>query len=77
MILPNGNSVYFTGFDKDGDLENFTPDIDEIKKNCQIMTGTGFFINDKGTIITNKLTGTNIKSPYNKSSCRSSSIRHG
>lgn len=54
MKLPNGNSVYFTGFDKDGDLENFTPDIDEIKKNCQIMTGTGFFINDKGTIITNR-----------------------
>ena len=54
MKLPNGNSVYFTGFDKDGDLENFTPDIDEIKKNCQIITGTGFFINDKGTIITNR-----------------------
>ena len=52
--LPNGNSVYFTGFDKDGDLENFTPDINEIKKNCQIMTGTGFFINEKGTIITNR-----------------------
>jgi len=54
MKLPNGNSVYFTGFDKDGDLENFTPNIDDIKKNCQIMTGTGFFINDKGTIITNR-----------------------
>ena len=54
MKLPNGNSVYFTGFDKDGDLENFTPNIDEIKKNSQIVTGTGFFINDKGTIITNR-----------------------
>ena len=54
MKLPNGNSVYFTGFDKDGDLENFTPDIDEIKKNRQILTGTGFFINEKGSIITNR-----------------------
>ena len=52
--LPNGNSVYFTGFDQDGDLENFTPDIDEIKKNRQIMTGTGFFIDNKGSIITNR-----------------------
>lgn len=54
MKLPNGNSVYFTGFDNDGDLENFTPDIDEIKKNRQIMTGTGFFINSKGVILTNR-----------------------
>lgn len=54
MKLPNGNSVYFTGFDNDGDLENFTPDIDEIKKNRQIMTGTGFFINSKGGILTNR-----------------------
>ena len=54
MKLPNGNSVYFTGFDKDGDLENFTPDIDEIKKNRHILTGTGFFINEKGSIITNR-----------------------
>ena len=52
--LPNGNSVYFTGFDQDGDLENFTPDIDEIKKNRQIMTGTGFFIDNKGAILTNR-----------------------
>ena len=54
MDLPNGNSVYFTGFDKDGDLENFTPDIEEIKKSYQVMTGTGFFIDEKGTIVTNR-----------------------
>ena len=54
MKLPNGNSVYFTGFDEDGDLENFTPDGDEIKKNRQIMTGTGFFVDNKGTIMTNR-----------------------
>lgn len=52
--LPNGNSVYFTGFDKDGDLENFTPSEEDIKKNCKIMTGTGFFIDKRGTLLTNR-----------------------
>ena len=52
--LPNGNSVYFSGFDQDGNLKNFTPNVDEIKNNPQLLTGTGFFINDKGTIMTNK-----------------------
>ena len=52
--LPNGNSVYFTGFDEDGDLEGFTPDEDEVKKNRQMMTGTAFFIDDKGTLMTNR-----------------------
>jgi len=52
--LPNGNSVYFSGCDQDGNLKNFTPNVDEIKNNPQLLTGTGFFINDKGTIMTNK-----------------------
>lgn len=54
LKLPNGNSVYFTGFDNEGNLENFTPDADEIVKNRQSMTGTGFFIDEKGTIMTNR-----------------------
>ena len=54
LALPNGNTVYFTGIDSDGDLENFTPDVNQIKKNCQYMTGTGFFIDNKGTIMTNR-----------------------
>ena len=54
LLLPNGNKVYFTGIDSDGDLENFTPDVEEIKKNPRIMTGTGFFIDNKGTIMTNR-----------------------
>ena len=54
LSLPNGNKVYFTGIDSDGDLENFTPDEEQIKKNRQIMTGTGFFIDSKGTIMTNR-----------------------
>lgn len=54
LNLPNGNSLYFTGIDQDGDLENFTPEEDEVKKKQRIMTGTGFFIDDKGTIMTNR-----------------------
>ena len=54
LKIPNGNKVYFTGIDSDGDLENFTPDEEQIKKNRQIMTGTGFFVDNKGTIMTNR-----------------------
>lgn len=54
LRLPNGNKVYFTGIDSDGDLENFTPDEEQIKKNRQIITGTGFFVDNKGTIMTNR-----------------------
>ena len=54
MKLPNGHKVYFTGFDEDGDLENFTPDEEDVKKNRKIMTGTGFFIDTKGIIMTNR-----------------------
>ena len=54
LKLPNGNKVYFTGIDSDGDLENFTPDEEQIKKNRQIMTGTGFFVDNKGSIMTNR-----------------------
>lgn len=53
LQLPNGGTLYFSGFDEDGDLANLTPDIEEIKDKCSILTGTGFFVDDKGTIITN------------------------
>lgn len=52
--LPNGNKVFFTGFDEDGNLENFTPDEDEIEKNRKMMTGTGFFVDKNGSIMTNR-----------------------
>ncbi len=70
--LPNGNSVFFTGFDENGNLQNFTPDEEEVKKNQQIMTGTGFFIDEKGTIMTNRhvavpqLDNTKAKNAYVK-----------
>lgn len=52
--LPNDKFLYFSGLDKDGDLENVTLDFNEIRKNCAWMSGTGFFVDDRGTIMTNR-----------------------
>ena len=54
ITLPTGKEWFFTGFDKDGDMENFTFDQDEILKNKAVLTGTGFFIGDDGRILTNR-----------------------
>lgn len=53
LVVSNGAVIYFTGLDKDGDLENATFDEEEAKKNAAILMGTGFFINKDGTILTN------------------------
>ena len=52
--LPNDKFLYFSGLDKDGDLENVTLDFNEIRKNSAWMSGTGFFVDDRGTIMTNR-----------------------
>ena len=54
LKLPNGNALYFTGLDEDGDIDGLTPDIDEAKANRNMLTGTAFFIDDKGTLLTNR-----------------------
>ena len=54
ITLPTGAEWYFTGFDKDGDMENFTFDESEIQKTKAIITGTGFIISADGKIITNR-----------------------
>ena len=54
LKLPTGKLWYFTGFDEDGDLENWTTDKDEIMKSRKMLTGTGFFISSDGKIITNR-----------------------
>ena len=53
MKLPNGKYLYFTGLDGDGDFD-FTADRTEILKKAATLYGTGFFINDKGLIMTNR-----------------------
>ena len=51
VILSNGESLYFSGFDKDGDLTGLTTDKDSV----ELVTtyGTGFFISQAGEIATN------------------------
>ena len=34
VTLPTGKVWYFTGFDKDGDFENWTMDLEEIQRKC-------------------------------------------
>ena len=54
ITLPTGKVWYFTGFDTDGDLENWTMDVAEIQKNKNMITGTGFLISKDGKILTNR-----------------------
>lgn len=53
ITLPAGNTWYFTGFDKDGEMENLSFDEKEITKMRNTITGTGFFISNDGKILTN------------------------
>lgn len=52
--LPNGNHLYFTGVEEDGTLTNLTDDVNEIRQNCGYLTGTAFFIDNKGNLLTNR-----------------------
>ena len=54
MLLPNDNKLYFTGVDDEGGLENMAFDEEEVKAKKQQIMGTGFFIDAKGSIITNR-----------------------
>ena len=54
ITLPTGKVWYFTGFDADEDLENWTMDLAEIQKNKKMITGTGFLISKDGKILTNR-----------------------
>jgi len=54
LELPNGSLLFFKGLDEDGELEGLTDDEDEIMKNKNVVTGTGFFVDKKGHILTNR-----------------------
>lgn len=54
ITLPTGQTMYMTGLDEDGDAVNVTTDEELIKRNCNRMFGTGFFIDSKGDIMTNR-----------------------
>lgn len=52
--LPNGEHLYFTGIANDGSLIGLTDDVNEIKRNCGFLTGTAFFIDNNGSLLTNR-----------------------
>jgi len=54
ITLNNGNHIYFSGLDEDGDIVNLTGDLDEIKSNMSMLNGTGFFVDNYGRILTNR-----------------------
>ncbi len=54
ITLPTGQTLYMTGLDENGDAINVTTDEELIKRNCNRMFGTGFFIDSKGDIMTNR-----------------------
>lgn len=54
MKLPNGNVMYFTGIDEDGDIEGFTGSLKEARENAAVSFGTAFFIDNHGSLLTNR-----------------------
>ena len=54
MKLPNGNFIYFTGLDEDGSLQNLCTEYKDIKDKRQLLSGTGFFIDKQGSLLTNR-----------------------
>lgn len=54
ITLPNGKKWFCSGIDNEGDLENLTFDEEEADKNRVMSTGTAFFIDEKGTLLTNR-----------------------
>ncbi len=52
MTLPDGSHIYFSGTDRNGNYD-FKASVQELEEQQQAY-GTGFFIDDKGTIMTNR-----------------------
>lgn len=54
LRLPSGYTCYFSGLDEEGVLRDFTEDQEEIVQNSAVSFGTAFFVDDKGTLLTNR-----------------------
>lgn len=54
IILPNGNKWYCKGIDEEGNLDGLTIDESEIQNNRSMATGTAFFIDKNGMLLTNR-----------------------
>lgn len=51
LVMPNGNSIYFSRFDEDGDVAGLAMEADSVE--ATISYGTGFFVSANGEIATN------------------------
>lgn len=51
VVFSNGESLYFSGFDEDGDIKGLTTNKDSVELSTGY--GTGFFISQEGEIATN------------------------
>lgn len=51
VVLPNGNSIYFSNFDEEDGFSGLSTDVDSVEVSTSY--GTGFFISDDGQIATN------------------------
>lgn len=51
LVLPNGESFYYTGYDEDGDITGFSLEEDSVE--VSVGYGTGFFVSDDGMLVTN------------------------
>lgn len=54
ISMPSGQKLYFTGIENNGELKAFTNSADSARKYAEVITGTAFFIDDKGQLITNR-----------------------
>jgi len=54
ITLPDGEAMYCSGIGTEGELLNLTAEEDEIKKYANTTFGTAFFIDDDGTMLTNR-----------------------
>ena len=52
--MPDGQCLYFTGMDQNGNMQGFTTNEAEARQNASMLNGTGFFISDDGKFITNR-----------------------
>ena len=73
VVLSNGESIYFSTFDEDGDVKGFATEEDSV----EVVTtyGTGFFISERGEIATNAHVVSNMVSEKEVSKSVSSLFR--